>query len=106
MARELLETNVIGTMAVTQAVFPQFRERRPALLLMSPLGANARMEGVDDPVYSEMVQRVISNMRESSGPVTRAEDVAKAVWRAVAEPRSPMRLPAGADAEAWAAEMA
>jgi hypothetical protein len=32
------------------------------------------------------------------GPITRAQDVAEAVWRAVNDPLSPMRIPAGADA--------
>ena len=43
---------------------------------------------------------------DTSSPTTRAHDVAKAVWRAVTDPSSPMRIPAGADAEALAAEVA
>jgi hypothetical protein len=43
-------------------------------------------------------------MRDTSTPTTRARDVAEAVWRAVTEPTSPMRIPAGTDAEAWARE--
>jgi NAD(P)-dependent dehydrogenase (short-subunit alcohol dehydrogenase family) len=33
LARELFETNTIGTMAVTQAVLPQFRERRSGVIV-------------------------------------------------------------------------
>jgi hypothetical protein len=43
-------------------------------------------------------------MRESTGPETRAKDVAEAVWRAATDPSAAMRIPAGADAEQWAAE--
>jgi hypothetical protein len=34
--------------------------------------------------------------------VTHSSDVAEAVWRAVTDPSTPMRLPAGADAVALA----
>lgn len=33
LARELFETNAIGTMAVTQAVLPQFRQRRAGVIV-------------------------------------------------------------------------
>jgi NAD(P)-dependent dehydrogenase (short-subunit alcohol dehydrogenase family) len=33
IARELFETNTLGTMAVTQAVLPQFRERREGVIV-------------------------------------------------------------------------
>ncbi|MGH8145256.1 MAG: SDR family oxidoreductase [Rhodanobacteraceae bacterium] len=33
LARELFETNTIGTMAVTQAVLPQFRQRRAGVIV-------------------------------------------------------------------------
>ncbi len=33
IARELFETNTLGTMAVTQAVLPQFRERRAGVIV-------------------------------------------------------------------------
>jgi hypothetical protein len=35
-------------------------------------------------------------------PITHAQDVAEAVWPAVNDPSSPMRIPAGADAVSWA----
>ena len=40
--------------------------------------------------------------RHASGPVTTAEDVAEAVFRAATDPDCPMMLPAGADALALA----
>lgn len=150
-ARELFETNVLGVMALTQAVLPGMRARRagvivnisssvtlrpfPALSVYSAskaainafteslareteqfgirtrlvlpgsapttsFGKNAvgRM-GMNIPEpYESFVQDYVSAMR-SSTEKTEAGDVARAVWRAVTEPDSPMRLPAGADAE-------
>jgi NAD(P)-dependent dehydrogenase (short-subunit alcohol dehydrogenase family) len=154
LARELFETNTIGTMAVTQAVLPQFRARRAGVIVnvtssvtlkslplvsvytaskaavnaftesmaieLEPFGVrvrlvlpgrspetrfgdNARRDGLDDAAYADLVQRVLARMRDSSGPLTHADDVAAAVWRAATDPSSPMRIPAGADAVAWAA---
>lgn len=154
LARELFETNTIGTMAVTQAVLPQFRARRAGVIVnvtssvtlkslplvsvytaskaavnaftesmaieLEPFGVrvrlvlpgrspetrfgdNARRDGLDDVAYADLVQRVLARMRDSSGPLTHADDVAAAVWRAATDPSSPMRIPAGADAVAWAA---
>ncbi len=37
---------------------------------------------------------------QSSGPVTHTPDVVEAIWRAVNDPSSPLRIPAGADAVA------
>ena len=157
LARELFETNTLGTMAVTQAVLPQFRARRAGVIVnvtssvtlkslplvsmytaskaavnaftesmaieLAPFdvrvhlvlpgrspstrfGDNARREGLDDPAYADFVQRVLAGMLDTSGPVTHAGDVAEAVWRAVTDPSSPMRIPAGEDAVAWAAATA
>jgi NADP-dependent 3-hydroxy acid dehydrogenase YdfG len=69
VARELFETNTLGTIAMTQAVLSQFRERQAG---------------------------VIVNV--TSTVVTHAQDVAEAVWRAAVDPTSPMRIAAGADA--------
>lgn len=153
LARELFETNTIGTMAVTQAVLPQFRERRSgvivnvtssvtlkALPLVSVYTAskaavnaftesmaielvpfdvrvhlvlpgrspetkfadNAQMGGLDHEAYAEIIQRMLAELTDESGPVTYAKDVAEAVWRAATDPSSPMRIPAGADAVEWA----
>lgn len=152
--RELFETNTFGTIAMTQAVVPQFRERRGGVVVnvtssvtfqpiplvaayraskaavnafsesmaleLEPFGvrvrlvlpgrapttrfaenAQARMHGLDHEAYAELVKNVFARFRDTSSPTTKAEAVAEAVWRAVTEPTSPMRIPAGADAEVW-----
>lgn len=152
-AREIFETNTLGTFAVTQAVLPQMRERgagvvvnvtssvavQPLPLLavytaskkaveafseclaleLEPLGvrvrvvrpgrapatsfaANARprMEGPAPAAYEPLLQRVFAGFADSAAPVTRAQDVAEAVWRAATDAACPMFLPAGADAVA------
>lgn len=68
-------------------------------------GENARARmGMDIPeAYAEQASALFAGMRQSTGPVTRSSDVAAAIWRAATDPACPMRLPAGADAEAWAA---
>lgn len=153
LARELFETNAIGTMALTQAVLPQFRERRsgvivnvtssvtlkslplvslysaskaavnaftesmavelepfdvrvrlvlPGRSLETRFGDNARREGLDHQAYGDLVKQVVAQLSDESGPLTHERDVAEAVWRAVTDPSTPMRIPAGEDAEAWA----
>ncbi len=69
-------------------------------------GDNARphLRGLDDPDYAPMIERFVASVRDSSGPVTQASDVAEAIWRAATDPSTPLRIPAGADAEAWMAE--
>jgi NAD(P)-dependent dehydrogenase (short-subunit alcohol dehydrogenase family) len=156
-ARELFETNTVGTMAVTQAVLPQFRERRDGVIVnvtssvtLKPLplisvysaskaavnaftesmaielepwnirvrlvlpgrspetrfGENAqaqgRTQGLDHEAYAELARRVLAEITSEAGPVTYSRDVAEATWRAVTDPASPMRIPAGADAIALA----
>lgn len=64
--------------------------------------ARARMQGAAPDDYAPVVQGVFAGMGVP-GPVTHAQDVAQAVWRAATDPAAPMRIPAGADAEAWAA---
>jgi NAD(P)-dependent dehydrogenase (short-subunit alcohol dehydrogenase family) len=156
--RELFETNTIGTIAVTQAVLPQFRQRRAGVVVnvtssvtlkalpliaayraskaavnaftesmaleLEPFGvrvrlvlpgrsietrfgenARAHMHGFDHEAYAELAKNVLARLGDTSAPVTHAQDVAEAVWRAATDPSSPMRIPAGADAEAWAAEV-
>ncbi|MEN4905135.1 SDR family NAD(P)-dependent oxidoreductase [Luteimonas sp. TWI662] len=66
--------------------------------------ARAHLRGVDHPAYGPLVERVLTGFRETDGPVTQALDVAEAIWRATTEPGTPMRIAAGADAEAWMAE--
>jgi NAD(P)-dependent dehydrogenase (short-subunit alcohol dehydrogenase family) len=157
VALALLRTNTLGTLAMTQAVLPQFRARgagvvvnvsssvtlRPLPLLgvyraskaavealteslaaeVEPLGirvrlvlpgrapetrfgenARAHLRGVDHPAYGPLVDRMRAGFSQTGGPVTQASDVAEAIWRATTEPGTPMRIAAGADAEAWLAE--
>ncbi|WP_175755550.1 SDR family oxidoreductase [Burkholderia cepacia] len=155
--RALFETNTLGTIAVTQAVLPQFRERGAGVVVnvtssvtmkalplvgayraskaavnaytesmaveLEPFGvrahlvlpgrapdtrfgdnARAHMHGFEHDAYAEFVGKAVARMLDASGPITHAQDVAEAVWRAATDPSSPMCIPAGADAEAWAAE--
>lgn len=153
-AREVFETNTLGTMAVTQAVLPQFRQCKAGVIVnvtssvtLMPLpllsvytaskaavnafteslalelqpfnvrarlvlpgrapetrfGENAqpRMEGGIPEAYADLAQRVFAEWGQSSA-VTRALDVAEAVWRVATDPSCPPRLVAGADAVALA----
>ena len=155
--RDLFETNTFGTIALTQAVLPQFRQRGAGVVVnvtssvtlralpliaayraskaavnaftesmaleMEPFGvrvrlvlpgrapdtrfgdnARAHMHGFDHEAYAELVKQVMAHLGDASAPVTRAQDVAEAVWRAATDPSSPLHIPAGADAQAWAAE--
>jgi NAD(P)-dependent dehydrogenase (short-subunit alcohol dehydrogenase family) len=152
--REVFETNTFGTMAVTQAVLPQFRERRSGVVVnvsssvtlktipltaaytaskaavnafseclaleLQPFGIRVRvvlpgrapetpfaqngqnrMQGLEHEAYAESVKEIFA-MLNSSGPVTRSQDVAEAVWRAVNDPSCPTPMPAGMDAVEWA----
>jgi NAD(P)-dependent dehydrogenase (short-subunit alcohol dehydrogenase family) len=152
--RDVFETNTFGTMAVTQAVLPQFRQRKAGIVVnitstvtlkSIPLlaaytaskaavnaftevlaleleqfgvrvrlvlpgrspetrfadNAHARMQGLDHEAYVDLVKSLFASFAEP-GPITYAQDVAEAVWRAVNDPSSPMRIPAGADAVSWA----
>jgi NAD(P)-dependent dehydrogenase (short-subunit alcohol dehydrogenase family) len=69
-------------------------------------GENARpmMQGDVPAEYAALRDSLFAGMR-TPGPVTHAEDVAQAVWRAVTDPAAPMRIPAGTDAEALAASL-
>jgi NAD(P)-dependent dehydrogenase (short-subunit alcohol dehydrogenase family) len=153
-AREVFETNTLGTMAVIQAVLPQFRQRKAGVIVnvtsavtLKPLplvsvyaaskaaveafteslalelepfnarvrlvlpgrspqtrfGANAqqRMQGGIPEAYAEFAQRAFAGTGQSSA-LTRAQDVAEAVWRAATDPSSAVRIAAGADAVALA----
>ena len=155
--RELFETNTFGTIAMTQAVVSQFRERKAGVVVnvtssvtlkalpliaayraskaavnaftesmaleLEPFGVRVRlvlpgrspetrfrenaqphMRGSDHEAYADLVKMVYARLGDTSSPTTRAQDVAEAVWCAVTDPSSPMRIPAGADAEAWARE--
>lgn len=69
-------------------------------------GENAmpHIRGLDDPDYAPLIERMIAEFREDTGPVTYATDVAEAIWRAATDPSAPLRIPAGEDALAWMAE--
>lgn len=51
-----------------------------------------------------MIERVVASIQDSSGPITRSSDVAEAIWRVANDSSAPLRIAAGADAEAWLAE--
>jgi len=152
--RDLFETNTFGTIAMTQAVVPQFRERQDGVIVnvsssttLKPLpllsaytaskaavnafteslalelepfnvrvrlvipgaapetafsrNAQTRMQDGIPAAYAEFAQGVFARRGQSS-LVTHAQDVTDAVWRAVTDPSSPLRMPAGADAVAAA----
>lgn len=155
--RDIFETNTLGHIALTQALLPQFRERKSGVIInvtssvtlkplpllsvysaskaamnhfsdslaleLAPFGvrvhvvlpgrapdtafgenARARMvAGFPEP-YAPIVQQVFEGWEKDQGPVTSASDVAEAVWSAVTDPTAPARIPAGADAIAWASE--
>jgi len=65
-------------------------------------GARERMTGQMPEAYAPLLASVFGGAREP-GLVTHAQDVAHAVWRAVTDAATPMRIPAGADAEAMMA---
>ena len=155
MARDVFETNTLGTIAMTRAVLPQFRERRSGVVVnvtstvtlrslpllsvytaskaavnafteslaleleqfgvrvrlvlpgyapQTAFGDNARARmGMDFPApYADLAAQVFARFQTPTEEFTRATDVAQAVWRAATDPSCPMRLPAGADAVAWA----
>lgn len=155
LARDLFETNTMGTLAMCQAVLPQFRARGTGTIInvtstvtikalplvslytaskaavnafteslaieVAPFGVHVRLvlpgrspetrfgdnafrEHLDSPVYGELIQQVLAQMTDETGPVTRSTDVAEAVWRVANESDTPMRTPAGDDALIWAAE--
>ena len=156
-AREVFDTNTLGTIAMTQAVLPQFRQRNAGVIVnvtssvtLTPLAllsvytaskaavnafteslalelqpfnirvslvlpgrapetrfgenAQARMQGGIPEAYADLAQSVFARWAQSSA-VTRAPDVAEAVWRAANDPSCPIRVAAGADAVALAASL-
>ncbi|MEP6503378.1 MAG: SDR family oxidoreductase [Betaproteobacteria bacterium] len=66
--------------------------------------ARTHLRGAEDDVYGEFMKQAIARLLASTGPGTHLKDVAEAVWRAATDSTSPMFIPAGADAELWAAE--
>jgi NAD(P)-dependent dehydrogenase (short-subunit alcohol dehydrogenase family) len=69
-------------------------------------GDNAfpHLRGRDNPDYAPMIERIVASIHDSSGTMTRSSDVAEAIWRVANDPSAPLRIAAGADAEAWMAE--
>jgi NAD(P)-dependent dehydrogenase (short-subunit alcohol dehydrogenase family) len=159
VTRQLFETNTFGTLAVTQAVLPQFRKRRAGVVInvtssvtlkvlplvgmyraakmavnafteslaveVEPLGIRVRLvlpgsssetrfrdnagpylAGLDNPDYAPMIEAILARFTSAEGPRTHATDVAGAVWYAATDATSPLKIPAGADAELWMAEAA
>lgn len=156
-ARQLFETNMLGTLSMVQAVLPAFRARRSGTIInvtssatlkplplvsvyraskaavnalteslaveMEPFGvrvhivlpgrspetsfannAMPHLRGLDNPDYKPLIEGMIANFREDTGPATHAVDVAEAVWQAAIDPGAPLRIPAGEDAVQWMAE--
>ncbi|MFZ6871886.1 SDR family oxidoreductase [Undibacterium sp. Di27W] len=152
-ARAVFETNTLGTIAMTQAMLPQFRLRKQGVIInvtssvtlkALPLlavytaskaavnafteslalelqqfnvsvklvlpgrapetrfGDNARprMQTSIPPAYAELAQAVFAGWAESPSLLTHASDVVEAVWYAATDASSPMRIAAGADAQA------
>jgi hypothetical protein len=59
--------------------------------------------GMDIPeAYAAVAAQVFAGFQQADEDLTRPADVAEAVWRAATDPSCPTRLPAGADAVAWA----
>ncbi len=155
--RDVFETNTFGTIAMMQAVIPQFRERQAGVIVnvsssitlkpipllatyraskaavnaftealaleLAPFGVRAhlvlpgrapetrfadngggRMHGLDHEAYADAVKAIFTMLSDTSSPTTHVQDVTEAVWRAVSEPSCPLRVTAGADAHAWAAD--
>lgn len=59
-------------------------------------------EGGFPEAYGDFAQQVVAGLRNPDVPRTLSSDVAETVWRAATDTGAPMRLPAGADAVAWA----
>lgn len=79
--------------------------RAPATAFATTARAGALGEVVFPPAYAAQVDEMFARWSDDPGPVTTAQDVAEAVWRAVTDPAAPIRLPAGADAVELAARV-
>ncbi|CAM3459934.1 short-chain dehydrogenase/reductase [Rouxiella silvae] len=77
----------------------------PGLAPSTDFGKNAasRMQNVFPEPYEAFAANFFANAKNTA-VVTYAADVAHAVWQAVNDPSAPMRIPAGADAVALAAQ--
>jgi NAD(P)-dependent dehydrogenase (short-subunit alcohol dehydrogenase family) len=68
--------------------------------------ARARSQNGIPEAYATWARQVFSAATPQPVEVTTASDVAKAVWQAVTDASSPLRIPAGADAVALAEQVA
>ncbi|ANK95422.1 MULTISPECIES: SDR family oxidoreductase [Rhizobium] len=158
IARDVFETNTLGTIAMTQAVLPQMRERQEGVIVnvtssvtlkplpllavytaskaavnaftesaaleLEPFNVRVRIvlpgrapdtrfgdtarsriqqQGGFPKAYSSVVADVFASWeQQSETALTQPVDVVEAVWRAATDPSSPLRIPAGVDAEALA----
>ena len=151
--RQLFEANTFGLMAMTQAVLPQFRQRKSGVIVnvsssttlkalpllsvytatkaavnafteslaleLKPLGirvslvipgrapetpfaktAQSKSQGTIPEPYAEIAKNLFAAAAADTSPLTKSSDVAEAIWRAVNDRSSPLRIPAGADAVA------
>ena len=64
--------------------------------------ARARSQNGIPEAYAVWAKQVFAAAPKQSAGVTRASDVAEAIWRAVTDPSPPLRIPAGKDAVAMA----
>jgi NAD(P)-dependent dehydrogenase (short-subunit alcohol dehydrogenase family) len=91
LALELQQFNVrVSLVAPGRSPETRFREN-----------AQPRIQGGIPEAYASFAQGIFAGMGQPSA-VTRAVDVAEAVWRAANDPTSPARIVAGADAVALA----
>jgi len=88
-----------------EAIGVRARLVQPGRSPETPFGRNAqqRMQGGAPEAYAGFLEKVFAG-RSGDGPVTHAVDVAEAVWRAATDAGAPLSIPAGADAEAMAAQ--
>jgi NAD(P)-dependent dehydrogenase (short-subunit alcohol dehydrogenase family) len=154
VAREVYETNALGTMAMTQAFLPSMRQRGSGVVVnvtssvalvpvplvsvysaskaavnafteslaleLAPFGIRVRLvlpgraPGTSfgenakrllpqdiGPAYADYARELFAKRSAAKDePLTQADDVAEAVWRAATDVGSPMKIAAGADAAA------
>ena len=78
--------------------------RWPALARLKALSRQRLASTSGRPGASNGPNDAARRFQDTSTPTTGALDVAEAVWRAATDPSSPVRIPAGAEADAWEAE--
>lgn len=79
----------------------------PARSPTTQFGANAmpHLRGLDNRVYKPLIEGMMTQFREETGPVMHASDVAAAVFEVATNPAMQLKIPAGADVIAWMAEV-